>query len=183
MPRLQKGFTLIELMVVVAIIGILSSVAMPAYQEYTVRARVTEGLSLAAEAKVMIAAEGFASALDLASVTTMWNARAGGLGVTSKYVTSVQLNADTPPTGVITVTLNAATIGGMDSTSNTFLLSPYVRNGGATAVTLAAAQLSGNGGFVDWACTSTTQVTATSNGFTGAAAGTVPARFMPAQCR
>lgn len=183
MSRLQKGFTLIELMVVVAIIGVLSSVAMPAYQEYIVRARVTEGLSMAAEAKVMVAAEGFTNALDLASVTAMWNARTAGLGAVSKYVTSVQLNADTPPTGVITVTLNAANVGGMDASSNTFVLSPYVRNGGATAVTLAAAQLSGNGGPIDWACTSASQATAISNGFLGAAAGTVPAKFMPAQCR
>lgn len=60
---MQKGFTLIELMIVVAIIGILAAVALPAYQDYTIRARVTEGLSLASAAKTAVT-EGFANVND-----------------------------------------------------------------------------------------------------------------------
>ncbi|HQU14876.1 MAG TPA: prepilin-type N-terminal cleavage/methylation domain-containing protein, partial [Gammaproteobacteria bacterium] len=55
MKRTQQGFTLIELMIVVAIIGILAAIAIPAYQDYTVRAKVTEGLNLADAAKTAVA--------------------------------------------------------------------------------------------------------------------------------
>ena len=55
MKKVQQGFTLIELMIVVAIIGILAAIAIPAYQDYTIRAQVSEGLSLAAGAKTAVA--------------------------------------------------------------------------------------------------------------------------------
>ena len=55
MKTLQKGFTLIELMIVVAIIGILAAIAIPAYQDYTIRAQVSEGLSLASDIKAGVA--------------------------------------------------------------------------------------------------------------------------------
>ena len=55
MKKIQQGFTLIELMIVVAIIGILAAIAIPAYQDYTIRSQVTEGLTLAAAAKAAVA--------------------------------------------------------------------------------------------------------------------------------
>ena len=87
MKSVQKGFTLIELMIVVAIIGILAAIAIPAYQDYTVRAQVTEGLNLAAAVKAGVA-ESFAN-------TGTWpldNTAAGGDNAAlpkGKYVTSV----------------------------------------------------------------------------------------------
>ncbi|MFI4866525.1 MAG: pilin [Steroidobacterales bacterium] len=95
MKTMQKGFTLIELMIVVAIIGILAAIAIPAYQNYTIRAQVTEGLSLADGWKTSIA-EYYANngAFPTCSSLTGGAGCIAAAGATSgKYVTSVAIGA------------------------------------------------------------------------------------------
>lgn len=94
MKKMQQGFTLIELMIVVAIIGILAAVAIPAYQDYTVRAKITEGLNVASSAKATVSENAMSGvALNL-----------GWAFTSTPIVTSVTVTA---ATGVITVVYSA----------------------------------------------------------------------------
>jgi type IV pilus assembly protein PilA len=165
MKAFQKGFTLIELMIVVAIIGILAALAIPAYQDYTVRSKVSEGLSLASSAKIAIT-DGFQSddmnGLSIAANT--WNS---GFNAT-KYVSSV--SAD-PETGIITIAYNGSNlpqIGGQ-----TLVLTPFIGGqplqGGAV-------------GSIDWACASASNATATARNLV-AAVGTLNPRYAPNECQ
>jgi type IV pilus assembly protein PilA len=98
MKTVQKGFTLIELMIVVAIIGILAAIAIPAYQDYTIRAQVTEGLNLASDLKAAVGEV-------YADTGTGTGINSGSMGIpasdykSGKYVTSIEVG-----NGTITIT-------------------------------------------------------------------------------
>ena len=113
MRTLQKGFTLIELMIVIAIIGILAAIAIPAYQNYTIRAQVTEGLSLAAGWKTAISEYYAQNGTFPTGSTTAAGGAAGSVSVTGassgKYVSSVVVG---PLAGQIVITYSGPQVNG-----------------------------------------------------------------------
>jgi type IV pilus assembly protein PilA len=94
MKQMQKGFTLIELMIVVAIIGILAAIAIPAYQDYTIRSQVSEGLSLAGAAKAAVA-ESFSQTGNAPFNRTQAGMSATATDTSGRYVTQVQVASGT----------------------------------------------------------------------------------------
>ncbi len=128
----QQGFTLIELMIVVAIIGILAAIAIPAYQDYTIRAQVSEGINLASGAKAAIA-EYFMDSGVLPTNNAEAGLEASG-NITGNYASDVLVGA----AGMVTVTYSGpevnAQIGGQQLT-----LTPTT-----------------NAGSVQWTCVNTT---------------------------
>ena len=103
----QQGFTLIELMIVVAIIGILAAIAIPAYQDYTIRAKVSEGLQLASSAKLSVAETW--QATGVVPDDNPGGGIAASTSITGNYVESVEITAAFGASGTITITYSGPT--------------------------------------------------------------------------
>lgn len=165
MNTAQKGFTLIELMIVIAIIGILAAIALPAYQDYTKRAKVTEGLSLAASAKTAVA-ENAASA-------SLYN-----LGWASPAATTnVKSVAVANDTGEITITYDKPIQDG-----GTLILAPFTNNGTAD---VALPDSTTAGGYtppsdsIQWDCLAANATPTVST----ATVGSLESKLAPSNCR
>jgi type IV pilus assembly protein PilA len=168
MKYVQKGFTLIELMIVVAIIGILAAVALPAYQDYTVRARVTEGMVLGAGMKTAVTEiltdRGIPGLANLSAQVTLDKAK-----IVTDIVTDLTVD---PAVGTITLTLDG--IPQLAAGQKVLVYSPHINKAKISATNLT--------GTIQWECAGALGTTAIAR-FPDAVKGSILDRYLPGECR
>ena len=161
MKSVQKGFTLIELMIVVAIIGILAAVALPAYQDYTVRAKVSEAILAGSACRTTVTEVYQSTSGSSLPAADNWGCEVGGTSAASKYVQQVKTSTD----GKITV-VTTADSSLKDAKSKEIDMIPTLADG----TVMTSAHIGSSVGA--WKCGP------------GATSGTpMPTKYLPGSCR
>ena len=140
MKRVQQGFTLIELMIVVAIIGILAAVALPAYQTYTIKARVSEAILATSQCRTAVSEVYQTGSTGMTILANGWGCESNSDGTITSNPTKYVLSITTDGAGIITVMTTAnAELG--TARSSTITLTPLTANGGTLTTAAIPAQV------------------------------------------